>query len=200
MFSYVVANDYGFAPNPYGGVLTLATCKPVIRRTARVGDIIVGLGSKRTVGNDKLVYAGIISEIVTMKEYGESERFAKKRPENMKSGDCIYYWDESGVKQRANPVHGKNDIERDTGGKNVLICNKYWYFGNKAQQVSPEILNAIKIVRGHRRCRDSKTVANVLKFIESLSNESYVRPYHTITLSSDSCGRRKFKKSRCGAC
>ena len=32
--------DYGFAPNPYFGYCTLATCKPVIRRCAGVGDWI----------------------------------------------------------------------------------------------------------------------------------------------------------------
>ena len=28
LHSYVVARDYGFAPNPFLGVCTLATCKP----------------------------------------------------------------------------------------------------------------------------------------------------------------------------
>lgn len=27
-YSYVVARDFGFAPNPFNGFLTLATCKP----------------------------------------------------------------------------------------------------------------------------------------------------------------------------
>jgi Nucleotide modification associated domain 2 len=38
VFSYVVTHDKGFAPNPYFGFLTLATCKPQIRKSARVGD------------------------------------------------------------------------------------------------------------------------------------------------------------------
>ncbi|WP_347927045.1 hypothetical protein [Pseudomonas helvetica] len=37
IYSYVITHDHGFAPNPHGGVLTLATCKPVIRRTAEKG-------------------------------------------------------------------------------------------------------------------------------------------------------------------
>ncbi|MFH1865797.1 MAG: hypothetical protein ABIK85_07930, partial [Candidatus Eisenbacteria bacterium] len=37
LFSYIVARDYGFAPNPFCGVCTLATCKPKIRESASVG-------------------------------------------------------------------------------------------------------------------------------------------------------------------
>ncbi|SSY70238.1 hypothetical protein [Alysiella crassa] len=39
IISYVVKYDYGFAPNPYHGFLTLATCKPVIRSNAEIGDL-----------------------------------------------------------------------------------------------------------------------------------------------------------------
>ena len=34
IFSYVITHDSGFAPNPFGGFLTLATCKPKIRKSA----------------------------------------------------------------------------------------------------------------------------------------------------------------------
>lgn len=37
-----VARDYGFAPNPFFGVCTLATCKPRIRSVAQIGDWVVG--------------------------------------------------------------------------------------------------------------------------------------------------------------
>ena len=33
-YSYIVARDFGFAPNPFNGVLTLATCKPIVRKGA----------------------------------------------------------------------------------------------------------------------------------------------------------------------
>mgnify|MGYP000925642744 CR=1 FL=1 len=60
VISYVVAYDYGFAPNPFHGFLTLATCKPQIRRSknTKVGDILLGKKSKQ----NKLIYVGIISE------------------------------------------------------------------------------------------------------------------------------------------
>lgn len=49
VYSYIVTHDTGFAPNPFHGVLTLACCKPAIRRAAEVGDVIVGL-TPRVVG------------------------------------------------------------------------------------------------------------------------------------------------------
>ena len=41
-YSYIVAREYIFAPNPFFGVLTLATCKPGIRYSAEIGDFIIG--------------------------------------------------------------------------------------------------------------------------------------------------------------
>ncbi|WP_244951718.1 hypothetical protein [Pseudoalteromonas luteoviolacea] len=195
MFSYVVANDYGFAPNPYGGVLTLATCKPVIRRTARVGDIIVGLGSKRTVGNDKLVYAGIISEIVTMKEYGESERFANKRPENMKSGDCIYYWDESGINLRPNPIHSNSDIATDTNGKNVLVCEEFWYFGSRAIEIPPTILDFVKVIRGHRKIQEGDNASALQSYLYNFKIGIDGEPFHSIKKEKRHCGTKTIKNN-----
>ena len=45
LFSYVVRYDSGFAPNPFHGFCTLATCKPGIRAHANVGDWVVGTAS-----------------------------------------------------------------------------------------------------------------------------------------------------------
>ena len=57
MFSYVVARDFGFAPNPFFGVCTLATCKPKIRAAAEVGDWIIGTGSAERKRSGHVVYA-----------------------------------------------------------------------------------------------------------------------------------------------
>jgi len=44
LYTYCIPYDDGAAPNPYWGICTLVICKPVIRRTAEVGDWIVGTG------------------------------------------------------------------------------------------------------------------------------------------------------------
>ena len=38
-YSYIITRDYGFAPNPFGGVCTLATCKPKIRKGLDANEI-----------------------------------------------------------------------------------------------------------------------------------------------------------------
>lgn len=78
LFSYVVARDYGFAPNPFYGVCTLATCKPKIRGTASRGDWIVGTGSSKNGRQGRLVYVMCVTEVMTFNKYWMDERFEKK--------------------------------------------------------------------------------------------------------------------------
>ena len=52
--SYVIDHDLGFAPNPFYGVCTLAACKPRIRGHAKIGDYVIGTGSKRKNINGRL--------------------------------------------------------------------------------------------------------------------------------------------------
>lgn len=60
LFSYKMTHDTGFAPNPFGHTLTLATCKPQIRRSKKQGDWIAGFTSKALtgdrVGEERLIY------------------------------------------------------------------------------------------------------------------------------------------------
>ena len=70
LYSYVIRMDYGFAPNPYSGICTLATCKPQVRGYASVGDWIAGFGGKDTPVYEKLVYIMRVSEKkITFDEY-----------------------------------------------------------------------------------------------------------------------------------
>jgi Nucleotide modification associated domain 2 len=72
LFSYVVRDDAGSAPNPYWGVCTLVICKPRIRRAAQVGDWVVGTGSARSpIGNikERVVYVMRVTDKMTLREY-----------------------------------------------------------------------------------------------------------------------------------
>jgi len=87
LYCYKMTHDTGFAPNPYHGVLTLATCKPTIRRCAGKGYWISGWTSNKVQGkNDKfrfedetqaLIYLAKVSHKITYKEYWEN--YPKKR-------------------------------------------------------------------------------------------------------------------------
>ena len=43
LYSYTIVSDNGYAPNPTGGVCTLAYCMSTMRKTVQIGDYVVGL-------------------------------------------------------------------------------------------------------------------------------------------------------------
>ena len=100
LYSYVLREDTGFAPNPYHGFCTLACCKGPIRMRAVVGDWIIGTGSDargKWHGNN-ISYAMRVTEVLTFDEYWRDGRFLAKRPNpdgDLKEscGDNIYRFD-----------------------------------------------------------------------------------------------------------
>ena len=152
--SYVVRFDSGFAPNPFYGYCTLATCKPDIRRHAQVGDWVIGSGS-----NDRsirrgcfLVYAMRVTESMTFDAYAVDPRFEKKKPlregsRKQSCGDNIYFRDTpDGDWQQCDSFHSHNDgsthlkhVQRDTGVNRVLISNDFVYFGGTGPKIPPEL-------------------------------------------------------------
>lgn len=149
---YRMTHDTGFAPNPFFGALTLATCKPTIRRTKIEGDWVAGFVSKALAKNSKnqgvttvreegLVYLMKIGEIIPLDDYFNDLRFAKKKPIKnnpnpiKRSGDNIYRKINGEYFQLPNNSHD-NDLEtitHDSSGDNVLIAdmNESYYFGRK---------------------------------------------------------------------
>jgi hypothetical protein len=154
LYSYIVARDFGFAPNPFYGVCTLATCKPVIRATAQIGDWIIGTGSKKHGLDGHLVYAMQVSEILTYDEYWADKRFASKRPNlhgSLKQayGDNIYNRDpQTNEWIQADSHHSNEDgspnhanVEHDTQSENVLIGNDFYYWGGSGPLIPEEFRN-----------------------------------------------------------
>lgn len=144
IFSYVVAADFGFAPNPFHGVCSLGTCKPVIRKTVQIGDWIIGTGAKKNYNLEgRLIYAMKVEEILTFNQYWSEPRFFLKRPVLNGSiqqmyGDNIYRFDDGEWIQvdshhrlpNGNP--NPKNIRRDTQTDRVLISHHFVYFGVNA--------------------------------------------------------------------
>lgn len=188
---YVVTRDYGFAPNPFHGFCTLATCKPTLRKHANVGDWIVGMGSsgKESIYKGKMIYAMQVEEILTFDDYWNDIRFQNKKPvmngsTQLKYGDNIYYTDENGYIIQVDSHHslenGKENLlnlERDTRGEKVLISKKFWYFGKDAIEI-PESLSTLKNVgRGYRNIHDhnnQKFIDNFVEWIYSLGGYQWI--------------------------
>ena len=147
LYSYVVARDYGFAPNPFHGVCTLATCKPGIREHAVAGDWIAGTGSKRRNRQGFLVYVMQVSEALTFGEYWRCPAFRPKRPQlggsrKQAFGDNIYVKDERGCWHQENSHHSRPDgtpnehnVAHDTQVDRVLVGREYAYWGGTGPPV-----------------------------------------------------------------
>ena len=175
LFSYVVARDYGFAPNPFFGVCTLATCKPRVRKAAAVGDWIVGTGSKRRGRQGLLVYVMRVAETLTYNEYWADPRFHRKKPNLRGSlkqafGDNIYFRDETGQWHQQDSHHSCqggapnfHNIRNDTQTDRVLIGFEYAYWGGSGPQIDESFRNYgghdIRVGRNHK-CNFPHGLAN----------------------------------------
>lgn len=153
LFSYIVRYDVGFAPNPFHGVCSLATCKQDIRRLAQLGDWLVGTGSRTNGKAGNLVFAMCISEIVDFDRYWADARFSAKRPNLRGSrmqqfGDNIYHRGPDGDWIQENSRHSKADgspevrhILRDTRSERVLLGREFIYFGGDGPNVPGTLRN-----------------------------------------------------------
>lgn len=150
LYSYIVRYDSGFAPNPFYDYCTLANCKPDIRKTASIGDWILGTGSGaqsvRRAGH--MVYAMRVSEAVSFEQFDADPRFQSKKPYRLGSrkqscGDNIYYRSAaSGDWCQRDSFHSNNDgslhanhVRIDTEVNRVLVSNDFVYFGGEGPQL-----------------------------------------------------------------
>ena len=164
IYSYKITRDFGFAPNPFYAVCTLATCKPDIRGAAKVGDWILGFGAAAHGGllRRKLIFAMQVEQILTFNEYWESEEFQCKKPVMNGSvkqtyGDNIYH-KEKGVWKQSDSHHSNPDgtpnqdnLRKDTSADAVLISRKYWYFGKNAQKMPKELSELVAEWRNYKK-------------------------------------------------
>lgn len=162
--SYVVRYDSGFAPNPFYGYCTLATCKPEIRRRAGIGDWIVGSASNnRTIKRGgHLVYAMRVTESLTFDEFALDPRFERKKPfrrgsRKQSCGDNIYYRERPGGAWRQrdsfhshpNGQINTEHVLRDTGVNRILISEEFVYYGGEG----PRIPASLRDKAGRTLCK-----------------------------------------------
>lgn len=152
LFSYIVRRDFGFAPNPFYGVCTLATCKPDIRGTAAVGDWVIGTGGAAYKLQGHLIFAMQVSETLSFDGYWSESRFACKRPilnGSLKQvyGDNIYHHDgETWVQIDSHHsleggIQNESNVRRDTKYDRVLLATRFVYFGATAPEIPEDLRN-----------------------------------------------------------
>ena len=147
VYLYIVPVDDGAAPNPYGGVCTLAICKPNIRKIANQEDWLVGLDSQF-----KLIYTMKITTLMTMKDYDTYTKenlpikVPNKTSKNIEEqmGDSVYDFSNDEIKLRPS-VHSRCTKEMDLAGKNVLLSTYFYYFGKETKTLPKEFENIVNI-------------------------------------------------------
>ncbi len=180
VYIYVVARDLGFAPNPFHGICSLATCKPKVRNTAKVGDWIVGIGGGRLKSTGKCIFAMKVTRKITYNEYWTNPDYLDKKPvrngsKKMMLGDNIYFFNEvDNTWNQAHSHHSNKDgsinihnRDRDTQSNYVLLSEYFYYFGSKAPIVPEEILSKFgyKNQVGHR-VFDYQTAKELIDWLE----------------------------------
>jgi hypothetical protein len=164
-----LTSDRGGAPcalAPAGDeepLLTLAICKPAIRRTAQPGDRILGISSHALAQSDgyplcSVIYAAIVTEALDAQDY-----FAPAGPFGARP-DCIYeFHQQQGSAShagRSNLHLGEAHLLKDLGRypfyKNgrVLVCRDFRYFGPRPVLI-PARLHGLRLAaealgQGHR--------------------------------------------------
>lgn len=160
---YVVDRDFGFAPNPFHGCCTLATCKPGVRTGATPDDWVVGMGGLRLNATGRCIFAMRITLKLTFNQYWANPSYLDKRPvrngsRRMMVGDNIYYYDPANSEWRQADSHHSNadgtvnshNLEIDTKSDNVLISEHFFYFGSAAPVVPFDLLKTV----GYRNGRN----------------------------------------------
>lgn len=186
LYSYVVAYDYGFAPNPFYGTCTLATCKPVIRRVAEVGDMILGTGSAHYSLSGQLVFFMQVSEILTYQEYWSHPEFQKKKPNLRGSlkqafGDNIYHRDlQTGDWIQENSHHSLPDgntnfsnLDHDTQTPKVLLGRRFAYWGRSGPTVPARLREVVHGTRAHRSRFPEDLIKSLAEWLESRPESGY---------------------------
>jgi len=173
-YLYVQINDHGSAPNPYGNMLSLALCKPPIRKNAQPGDIVIGitgsdLAKKRGYG---ITWIGEVDQAISFNQYHDSfpERIPRENTTNWFTGDNIYTKTENRFNQIPNPSHDERSIQHDTKVDRVLIFKKFTYFGNKPLPINNSDNPMLDEIFGKGRIGHRKTpISHPL--ISSLSSQ-----------------------------
>lgn len=180
LYVYVISRDFGFAPNPFHGICTLATCKPKIRNSANVGDWIMGVGGNALgEARGKCILLMKVSEKIGFQDYWNDEQYALKKAIRNGSdvrmlGDNIYHKDEGTEWIQEDSHHSNSDgsinyvnLKRDTGQSDRVLISRYFlYFGSEAQEVDLDSINYKRGI-GHKKIclSDSEETCNLITSI-----------------------------------
>lgn len=186
IYLYKLASVNGGAPCVADGLLSLAICKPMIRASARDGDLLVGVAANSVDPGNRLVYVARVTDRLVDGRYYKDRRYAGR-------ADCIYQWAGNGYAVRKGGLyHGsQEDLVHDLGldsaypRANVLLSTEFRYFGTTGpadyRQEFPHFANAVaRLGRGHRVNHGDA----VVREIEVMAERLLAAPEQTLPTSA----------------
>jgi hypothetical protein len=129
IYFYKLTADNGGAPCVRYGLLSLAICKPMIRKTAKEGDLIFGFAANSLHRDNRLLYVARVTKKLCDGDYYKDSRYVRRR-------DCVYR--PSGTRyvwKKNSAYHGPESLSHDLGQHpdypraNVLLSGDFRYFG-----------------------------------------------------------------------
>lgn len=168
-YLYKLTSDRGgapCAPPPRVGeeaLLTLSICKPAIRRTAQVGDRVIGVTSRALAESEgypmlAVIYAAKITGALDPRDYYAESSAFMHRP------DCIYEFHQANgqlvhagrTPLHADPAYAARDVGKYPFYRNArtLLSTDFRYFGSEAVVIParfPGLLHVVEALgQGHR--------------------------------------------------
>lgn len=143
IYRYVLVSDDGMAPCIDNGLVSLATCKPVIRRCASEGDWVLACYDARSP-RGTLAWVGRIERIPNVGEY---ERAYRGR------SDAVYRENSDGSFRRLRKDYHVNakEKERDLSGPSLVFTHdSTWFFGTECKELPPWLIHLAPRGQGHR--------------------------------------------------
>lgn len=130
-YSYRVDHDLGFAPHTEGKLCTVCGCKDTtIEKWAEVGSWVIGIGGNNTGKPNTLLYA---MKVESKPAYGD---FQQTHP------DHAAYLEGHGISPDAP----------------VLVSRNFYYFGDNAKPLPPELVHIIQPTQGCKKVSDGDVV------------------------------------------
>lgn len=153
IYVYKVVVDSGGAPCVWKNLLSLAICKPKIRRSAAKGSLVFGFGGKDY--EERLIYIARVTAKLEGPAYYRQRKYAK-RP------DCVYRVEngravrKTSAQHHFDSDHRKKDVGLRFERAYVLLSKDFRYLGRKGtedyKKRYPKIARLIDdLTQGHRR-------------------------------------------------
>jgi hypothetical protein len=152
----------------------------------------------------RVVYAMQVTTTMSMVDYDAwtQDHLPKKVPNwfsrdhRRRLGDSIYDFSVDPPRQRGK-VHGPGNVEVDLGGKCVLLSQHFYYFGDHAVALPPELLGIVKQGQGHRSWSNEPYADRFVDWIQSTGSGPGIHGQPQLDLFKDDRSAAACADGRC---